>query len=397
MLLILALVVATVVANAQATVKDLSGWAWSDANIGWVSFNSNDNNTGTNGSGKSPIAYKVQLDTSTGNLSGYAWSSNIGWIKFGGLSSFPSGGVNANVNVSTGAVTGYARACAGTASGNCSSMTSRTDGWDGWISLSGTNHATGNTAGTGGVTYVVDGTTATLKGNSWGSDVVGWLKFSPTTGVDTRVTDGNDITGTCNVSPTSVNVGSPVNVSVSDVTGGSGTYSYSWNAGGSASITGQTSSAASITYTTGSGASPYIPVVSITGSVSGSASVVCAPVTVTGTSQAIKLLIGANSASLPTDYYGTTGYDSYTTNSSKPFTLRWNIKMPGATCTATPPATLTGWIWTGDPNASGDFTSNVPVGTPTGPYQFSIFCDDGSTTETSNVILNVKKSSLEEI
>lgn len=120
----------------------LSGWAWSST-IGWVSFNSADS-----GAGGGP--YSVQLSTTTGSnvgtLSGYAWSPNIGWVQFGGLAGQTVNGQTTSdmtVDMSTGNVTGWARACAGTATGNCSTMTSRTDGWDGWIELSGANHQSG--------------------------------------------------------------------------------------------------------------------------------------------------------------------------------------------------------------------------------------------------------------
>ena len=116
----------------------LSGYAWS-SNIGWLSFNSSDGAT-------------VSLSTTTTGcsvtsacLSGDAWSSNIGWVKFGGLAGQSVNGIttsDAIVNTQTGAVSGWARACAGTVPGDCSTSVSRTDGWDGWIELAGANHAT---------------------------------------------------------------------------------------------------------------------------------------------------------------------------------------------------------------------------------------------------------------
>ena len=89
----------------------LSGYAWS-SNIGWLSFNSSDGGT-------------VQLATTTGSsigtLSGYAWSSNIGWVSFnrGVTGSPPSNdpgngvGAIATVDMTTGAVSGWMRALAG--------------------------------------------------------------------------------------------------------------------------------------------------------------------------------------------------------------------------------------------------------------------------------------------
>ncbi|MES2314437.1 MAG: hypothetical protein V4524_00675 [Patescibacteria group bacterium] len=152
----------------------LSGWAWS-SNIGWVSFNSTDSGTG------STVAYDVAIDNS-GNLSGYGWSNNIGWISFNSsdLSVSPacSGTAPANVNTASGAVTGWARAVVGKG---------RTDGWDGCIELSGTNHSSPDTSGyngtsTLGVTY--SSSSHKFSGFSWGGDVVGWLQFGPTAGYD---------------------------------------------------------------------------------------------------------------------------------------------------------------------------------------------------------------------
>lgn len=136
--------------HAQSYIE-ASGYAWSDT-IGWIHF-------GTGGGG----SYGVTAD-SNGWLTGYAWSDTIGWIKLGGLSSFPtgSGTTAANGRLVGGVITGWARACAGTVNGDCSTMTSRTDGWDGWIALSGSNW---------GIT--VSG--GDVDGWAWGGDVVGWI------------------------------------------------------------------------------------------------------------------------------------------------------------------------------------------------------------------------------
>src|SRR3990167_2114797 len=102
-------------AAAQAGGDHLTGWAWS-SNIGWVSFQ---------GTG-----YGVAVNS--GELEGYAWSSNIGWIRFGGLVGCPGGG-NCDARFSGNRIVGWARACAGA---------------------------------------------ATPARRSWGSDVVGWVSFA---------------------------------------------------------------------------------------------------------------------------------------------------------------------------------------------------------------------------
>jgi hypothetical protein len=160
---------------------ELDGYAWS-SNIGWISLNCKTG--GINGADIClTSSYRVTVNTTTNNVTGYAWSSNIGWIRFGGMgalvpnNSFPTGGGttpgDAKVTGTFGdyTFTGWARACAGTLSpsGFCGNMNSRTDGWDGWISLDGTNYhvnAKGATGFQGTGSY------------AWGSDVVGWIDMS---------------------------------------------------------------------------------------------------------------------------------------------------------------------------------------------------------------------------
>lgn len=158
-----------------ASGVELTGYAWSD-NIGWISMNCRTGGvTGNDICGTS--SYRVTLATG-GALTGYAWSSNIGWVKFDGLSSFPAlaGTVAASARV-TGTypnltIEGWARACAGTVPGDCSDMASRTDGWDGWISLRSTVAPTYST--------IMSATGALNNSFAWGSAVVGWIDFDQT-------------------------------------------------------------------------------------------------------------------------------------------------------------------------------------------------------------------------
>ncbi len=170
----------TVIAACPEGIK-VYGWAWS-SNIGWISFNS-DNPTGGGG----PHCVSIKDDY----LTGWAWSSNVGWIKFGGLSGFPSalspvfGSPAGNAHISNAhgvgndKIEGWARACAGTVKagdnaanpqfpGDCSTMTPRQDGWDGWIELTGLNHT---------MAYSPAGA---ITGNAWGSDVIGEIGFNLT-------------------------------------------------------------------------------------------------------------------------------------------------------------------------------------------------------------------------
>ena len=80
------------------TGDNVAGFAWS-YNVGWISFNSTDCDTDEDGTyegasengGAAPSGcpssgtvddYGVKIDSATGNFSGYAWSSNVGWISF---------------------------------------------------------------------------------------------------------------------------------------------------------------------------------------------------------------------------------------------------------------------------------------------------------------------------
>ena len=166
---------------AQApSITELYGWAWSD-NIGWISFNSCEVlQSGALDCGA--VDYSVNVGGITGEITGTAWSDNIGWVEFGGLSSFPfgSGTVDGNAKIDmvagNGAITGWFRACAGTISGDCSTMDPQVDGWDGWVRLSGSFHTSPDLSGNGGVTF--DSANNRIIGKAWGGPVIGWIDFT---------------------------------------------------------------------------------------------------------------------------------------------------------------------------------------------------------------------------
>ena len=176
----------------------LTGWAWS-SNIGWVSFNSDNSRASTPPDGNGN--YEVDVDDA-GNLSGYAWSSNIGWISFNSADLSVSPACPSSVGVSmeptSGKVIGWARAIV---------AEGRNDGWDGCIELSGNNHSSPDQTGNGGVTY--SNANGIFKGFAWGSDVVGWLQFNPSLRSATKCTGPECgitnlvINGTCDASPLS--------------------------------------------------------------------------------------------------------------------------------------------------------------------------------------------------
>lgn len=166
------------------SLDNVSGFAWNadqegadePGGMGWLSFNC------ISGGACGAVDYGVNIDAD-GNMSGYAWTSNYGWLKFGGLSGFPTGGgtesVNARVDMSSGKLSGWARFCApasnpSTCLGNGASI--KTGGWDGWLSLSG-DTLDGKTYG-----VTLDIATGDFSGFAWGGDdagknVVGWVDF----------------------------------------------------------------------------------------------------------------------------------------------------------------------------------------------------------------------------
>jgi hypothetical protein len=138
-------------ANA-GSAQNVSGWAWS-SNIGWISFNCTDT------SSCGAVDYGVNI-AGDGDMSGYAWSDNIGWISFNqsDLSGCPSGACKAKLAGNN--LQGWARAL------------SYGDGWDGWISLNGSN-------------YGVTKNGNKLEGYAWDASTIGakqigigWIQFN---------------------------------------------------------------------------------------------------------------------------------------------------------------------------------------------------------------------------
>jgi len=129
----------------------------------------NCSNTGTCLTSK----YGVTLDEETGDLTGEAWSSNVGWLQFGGYNTtdFPvdssTQSINANIDTDNGSMNGWARFL-GFGDDVLDGLPQLA--WDGWVSLSG--QTTDNS------TYGPTRTGDTISGYAWGDDVVGWIDFS---------------------------------------------------------------------------------------------------------------------------------------------------------------------------------------------------------------------------
>lgn len=136
--------------KAEAGAGDnVSGYAWSE-NIGWINFN--------NLSSGGPVDYGVRIDLVTGNFSGYAWSENIGWIQFNPSGDYPGtpyNSVKVDLNASPRKVSGWAKVLA------------FGDGWDGWIKFDDYGSSS---------SYIDNN--GDFHGWAWGGDVVGWISLN---------------------------------------------------------------------------------------------------------------------------------------------------------------------------------------------------------------------------
>ena len=175
----------------QAQVLVTSGYSWG-GNFGYLKGNSCDDPSDQN----CTQTYGIQI-ADDGTLSGYAWSSNIGWVSFepvavSGFVYDDMGNVTFQAKVDFSAnggngpypVKGWARACSVFVSGCSGNMklkiyrgnngVDEKDAWDGFINLSGTK--TDGSAWANPV--VVSSDKKKMTGYAWGGDVVGWVQMN---------------------------------------------------------------------------------------------------------------------------------------------------------------------------------------------------------------------------
>jgi hypothetical protein len=136
--------------TAEAATIPLDGYAWSE-NIGWIRF-------------KNGSLYGVTINTATGNFAGHAWSENLGWLSFTSTET-ASCGTNANLDTQTGVVTGWAKFLS---NGEC-------------VKLNPPN----------GVTY--SSNSSEFSGYAWGGDFAGWIKWKKAGSNSYVVTSGSPI------------------------------------------------------------------------------------------------------------------------------------------------------------------------------------------------------------
>lgn len=158
--------------SEAGTGENVYGYAWS-SNIGWIKFN--DCETPSEGGTCSAPNFGVNLNPVTYQLSRYAWSNNVGWLRFDAPD--PGGRPRATFDSVSGKLRGWARFCAAaptpaTCDGGIGPGTGA-GGWDGWVSL---NCEDGGDCVAKPYSVSLSGCD-TFSGYAWGGDVVGWIKF----------------------------------------------------------------------------------------------------------------------------------------------------------------------------------------------------------------------------
>ncbi len=188
------------------TADNISGYAWSD-NIGWLSFN--------NTSDGSAVNYGVNIDIASGYLSGYAWSDNIGWISFnrsdtGNPPAAPFNGGSgpiAKYNAGTRELTGWMRVLA------------NGGGWDGWVRFCDTSIA--NCSAANGIARIEPN--GDWRGWGWSDMVVGWISFNCLDGGNCG-SSNYKVTSNLNQPPTASNL----QITLPNYCGVNPAYNFSW-------------------------------------------------------------------------------------------------------------------------------------------------------------------------
>lgn len=178
---------------ADATV---TGWLWggseeandqtidgNETGLGWISVSSTNcdtdgdgtQNTDTCPGNADPVSsYQLSIPESDGNVTGYAWSENIGWIDFDPAGPYP-GTPDQSAYQEGDWLKGWAR-ISGIAT---EAANSNSGGWQGWIKLSGTAQD--------GTDYGINLNDLSNNAYAW-SDELGWIDFS-------QISNSSDTTG----------------------------------------------------------------------------------------------------------------------------------------------------------------------------------------------------------
>ncbi len=172
--------------NMSMTIRDgesglVGYWKFYEGSGSTVADSSLNGNTGTI-SGATWVKqhdYGVNIEQD-GNLNGYAWSENVGWIHFDPAGVYPqSPDYSARVDIygdlqgcgEIGWVCGWVRACSVFDSNCGGSLDPNRGDWDGWIFF-------GPSGASPGLWLEEDGELFNLRGYAWGDEVVGWMSFN---------------------------------------------------------------------------------------------------------------------------------------------------------------------------------------------------------------------------
>jgi len=196
--------------RAQAASGDnVSGFAWSE-NFGWISFNSTECDIDGNGfidgngidddlgggdnSSTLIVDYGAKVDVATGQMSGFAWSPNIGWIYFGDSNNIPEA-----LLAEAPTIAGYTKEWPiihkGSTIAEQLNPIKTVTGWakiltlenDGWMKMMGASIPGGDPYG-----VVIDMDTGFFSGWSWNATSTygvgaGWVSYASTTPIDYKV------------------------------------------------------------------------------------------------------------------------------------------------------------------------------------------------------------------
>ncbi|MES2216495.1 MAG: hypothetical protein V4481_04340 [Patescibacteria group bacterium] len=349
------------IAQADVTPSyplNINGWLWT-SNVGFFKLD----DTG----------FQVQIGAD-GDITGYGFSSNVGWLKFGpfdGDANFPAAqgeyGTNeygAHIDISTGKLTGWIRACSATENSDCGTGVTRAGGWDGWISLSGIIP--------GGSSYGVTLSTSTgvISGKAWGGEVIGWLDFNQVicpSCIGIVVDPGPAPTCNLTATPATIDPADPHTVAIT------------WNSTNATACYGSN-------FVTANATSGSIPSKNIVGTTNYGLSCVNAthpnPMACDSKTVTVNTPV-AQSAHL---YIGSTVASANAANlqvvRGKPFALKWE-NPDGYDCTNTAPSQWSQWsdanyAFFESGNSGTDLTTTAT--TPVGTYAFTLSCRDYSAT-----------------
>lgn len=347
---------------------------------GWISFSGVDSNG---------ISYAVCENTITGALAGNAWSSAFGqsngpnqakgWINFDGLTADATHPAP-HINLSTGQVFGWVRACAAFANSNsCSGPLNTGTGspgneWDGWISLSGKaqDNSVDPSCPDGTSSYCVvqnpPNCSNGWSGHAWGSADIGWVDMA---GVSCA--PQNPIVASCTVSPAVGNTSTPFVWSVSPPTGGSGApYTYAWTFDGVSSA--NTTSSVTKTY---SGTGAHTGTVRVSDSLGNSLGFTCYAVDSSGNQlnppQSGIIVYPAPTATLTAS--------KYTITNGQSTTLTWSSTNATSGCTGS--GFNTGGATSGSVSVSPSVTTN-----------YGVTCSNPGGSSSDSKTITVKKPTI---